>query len=108
LTTVNKNSKKSLFRPSLFETIWTMPASAATTKTTGYQVEFSKYPVLTLIIVMNSFNDITAPSRKRIFFSPGNQLIDFCQTLIAQTMKKGIGQKRFCFITQYNLQTAAG
>jgi hypothetical protein len=85
-----------------------MPASTTTTKTTGYQVEFSKYPVLTFIIVMNSFNDIATPSRKRIFFSPGNQLIEFRQTLIAETIKKGIGQKRFCFIAKYNLRTAAG
>jgi hypothetical protein len=76
-----------------------MPASAATTKTSGYQVEFSKYPVLTLIVVMNSFNDIAAPSRKRKFFYRGNQAVEFRQTVIAQTIKKSICQEGLCFIT---------
>ena len=85
-----------------------MPAPAAATKTTGYQVEFGKYPVFALIIVMYPFNDIAAPSRKRKFFCRGNQAVDFRQTVIAQTIKKSIGQEGLCFITQYNLRTAAG
>jgi hypothetical protein len=85
-----------------------MPASATATKTTGYQVEFSKDPVLTFLIVMNPFNDIAASSRKRIFFFRGNQAVEFRQTFIAQTIKKSICQEGFCFITQYNLRTTAG
>jgi len=80
-----------------------MPASAAATKTTGYQVEFSKHPVLTFHIVMNPFNDIAAPSRKRVFFSLCNLAVEFCQALVAETVKKSICQEGFCFITQCNL-----
>ena len=85
-----------------------MPASAAATITPGHQIKFGKYPVFAFFIVMNPFYDIPAPSRKRIFFFRCHQVIDFRQTIIAQTIIKSICQKRFCFITQYNLRTAAG
>ena len=85
-----------------------MPASAAATKTPGHQVKFGKYPVFAFIIVMYPFNDVAAPSRKRIFFFRSDLEVEFCQTLIAQTIKKCIRQERLCFITQYNLRTAAG
>jgi hypothetical protein len=60
-----------------------MPASAATTKTTGNQVEFSKHPILAFLVVMEPFNDIAAPSRKRIFLSRGDLAVEICQALIA-------------------------
>jgi len=85
-----------------------MPASAAATKTAGHEVEFSKYPVFAFLIIMNPFNDIPAPSRKRIIFFPGNQTVEFSQAFVAQTIKKSICQKGFRFITQYNLRTTAG
>ena len=76
-----------------------MPAPAATTKTTGYQVEFSKYPVFALIIIMYPFNDIAAPSRKWKFFCSGYQAVEFHQAVIAQAIKKSIRQEGLCFIT---------
>ena len=85
-----------------------MPASAAATITTGYQVKFSKYPVLAFLVIMDPFNDIAAPSRKRIFLFGGDQAVEICQALIAQTVKKSIGQEGLCFITKHNLRTAAG
>jgi hypothetical protein len=85
-----------------------MPASATATKTTGYQVEFSKHPVFTFLIIMNPFNDVTAPSGKWILFFFSHEAVEFRQTFIAQTIKKSICQKGFCFVTQYKLRTAAG
>jgi hypothetical protein len=85
-----------------------MPASAAAAKTTGYQIEFGKYPVFALVIIMNPFNEVAASSRKRIFFCPGDKVVEFCQTVVAQTIKKSICQEGLCFITQCNLCAAAG
>jgi hypothetical protein len=70
-----------------------MPASASATKTAGYQVEFSKYPVLTFHIVMNSFNDIAASSGKWIFLYRSDVAVDLCQAFVTQTIKKSICQE---------------
>jgi len=104
----NLKAVPKLSAPSFIKTIWTMSATTAATKTTGYQIEFSKYPVFALVVIMNHFNDIAAPSRKRIFFSLSNKEVEFRQTLIAQTIKKSICQEGLCFITQFYLLTAAG
>ena len=85
-----------------------MPASASATKATGYQIEFSKYPVFAFIIIMNSFNNVATPSWKWIFLFRADLPVNLCQAIIAQTFKKSICQERLCFVTQYDLRTVAG
>jgi hypothetical protein len=87
-----------LFCPPLFKSIGAIPAATATTKSAGYEIEFSKYPVVFFLIIMNAFHQITSPARERILFFPGYQFIQFQQAVITHAVIKSIRQERFHFI----------
>ena len=72
-----------------------MSAAAAAAKTPRNEIEFRKYPVVLFFVIMNAFNQVSTPARKRIFFFPVNKLVEVFKAVCAETVVKSIRQKRF-------------
>lgn len=91
--------KRSLLSPSFFEAIGTMPATAATTIAPGDEIEFGKYPIVIFFIEMNTFDQVSAPARKRVLFFLRDKLVKFLQTIRTQAIEKCVREKGFGFVT---------
>jgi hypothetical protein len=85
-----------------------MAAAAAAAITAGHMIKFRKHPVDIFFIIMNSFNQFSPQARKRIFFFPGNELIQGKQAVITYATIKGFGQENAGFVADRNLRTIAG
>jgi hypothetical protein len=70
-----------------------MPASAAAAVAAGKQIKFSKDTVFAFFVIMNIFNQISAPARKRVLLFFFCHLIQVDQTIIAKTSVKCICKK---------------
>ena len=77
-----------------------MPASAAATETAGHEIEFGEHAVFSLIIIMNTFHQITSPSGKRILSFPRDQLIQGLKTIRTKTIEKSIGKERLGLVAE--------
>jgi hypothetical protein len=91
----------------LIKSVRAVPTTAAAAKSARKKIKFSEYAVYALSIVMDAFYQIPSPARKGILFCFCGKKIYFLQTIITQTLVKGLCEKGSCFITQNNLRTGA-
>ena len=80
-----------------------MPATAPATIAPGNEIEFCKYPVVPLLVIMNALNQVSSPAGKWILFFKGDHLVKFFKTVSTKTVIECIGEKGFGSIAQCNL-----